>query len=122
MINKSKLFSNILSVRESRESESLKFATDTVAGLSTIITGDDDESEHLEQDIQKLESLKHVHEQSAQVFNKISALQESQQNILASLGDDQKALEYIKSSLGENLKNIKENMANIKERIAKLKA
>mmetsp|Transcript_15864 Transcript_15864/g.17605 ORF Transcript_15864/g.17605 Transcript_15864/m.17605 type:complete len:123 (-) Transcript_15864:19-387(-) len=122
MINKSKLFSNILSVRESRESESLKFATDTVAGLSTIITGDDDESEHLEQDIQKLESLKHVHEQSAQVFNKISALQESQQNILASLGDDQKALEYIKSSLGENLKTIKENMANIKERIAKLKA
>ena len=119
--HKMKKFWSMLESTDGLSSDDFSYNDDVVGELGDIVAGDKEESDKVEQDIQKLESLKHVHEQSAEVFNKIKSLQESQKNIIASLSEDEKALGYIKESFGENLEIIKENMKNIQERIAKLK-
>lgn len=116
-----KLFNSIFQVQESREIHDLKFDTGAVHEVKDIIKYDKEESDALENDIQRLENLRNVHEQSADTFNKIKALQQSQANLINGLQDDEKALGYIKESLQENIATIKENMQNIRDRINKLK-
>lgn len=102
-------------------SDDLRFDTHVVNELVDVVGEDKDDSDLVEQDIQKLESLKNVHEQSSEIFNKIRNVQKSQEHILRNLGEDQKALDFIKESFAENVEIMKENMKNIKERIEKLK-
>lgn len=111
----SRLFNSVLQTKE------IKFDRDLILGLYNVVSSDKNESDRLEQDIKRIESLQHVHEQSAEVFNKVKLLQEGQKNILSSLKEDEKALEYVKESFQENISVIKENLANIKSRISKLK-
>ncbi|CAI2373363.1 unnamed protein product [Moneuplotes crassus] len=106
---------------EGRMSDDLKFDTEVVSELVDVVGEDKDESDLVEKDIHKLESLKNVHEQSSEIFNKIQNLQMSQNHILNNLTEDQKALGFIKESFAENVQIMKDNLKNIKERIAKLK-
>lgn len=116
-----KLFNSIFQVQESREIQDLKFETEPVSELSEIVGTDKADSDLLENDIQRLESLRNVHEESAETFNKVKALHDSQASLIGSLKDDQQSLEYVKESFLENIKVIKENMENIRNRINKLK-
>lgn len=118
---KNKLFDMIFSVQESREIQDLMFDSSPINELSQLVINDKEESDQVENDIQRLESLQTVHEESAQVFNKIQALKDSQGHILYNLKDDKMALEAIQESFKDNIVIIKENMQNIKDRIAKLK-
>lgn len=118
---KNKLFDMIFSVQESREIQDLMFDSSPINELSQLVINDKEESDQVENDIQRLESLQTVHEESAQVFNKIQALKDSQSHIIYNLKDDKRALEAIKESFKENIGIIKENMQIIKDRLAKLK-
>lgn len=118
---KNKLFDMIFSVQESREIQDLMFDSSPISELSQLVINDKEESDQVENDIQRLESLQTVHEESAQVFNKIQALKDSQSHIIYNLKDDKRALEAIKESFKENIGIIKENMQIIKDRLAKLK-
>jgi hypothetical protein len=116
-----KLFNSIFQVQESREIQELKFETEPVSELSEIVGNDKEESDLLENDIQRLESLRNVHEESAETFNKVRSLHQNQANLINSLKDDQQSLEYVKESFAENIKVIKENLENIRNRINKIK-
>ena len=117
-----KLFKHILEAQESKEMEELVFDAEPVNQIKEIVGNDKEDSDTIENDIQRLESLRNVHEDSAEIFNKIKALQQSQANMISGLKEDKDSLQYVKDSLRENVSIIKENMENIKARISKLKS
>lgn len=117
-----KLFKHILEAQESKEMEELVFDAEPVNQIKEIVGNDKEDSDTIENDIQRLESLRNVHEDSAEIFNKIKALQQSQANMISGLKEDKDSLQYVKDSLQENVSIIKENMENIKARISKLKS
>lgn len=115
------LFNSIFKVHEAKEQDDIKFDNELMHELFEVVAEDKEESDKVENDIQRLESLSHIHDESAETFNKVKELQESQASLMEGLGDDKKSLEYIQESLRENIQTIKDNMENIKGRISKLK-
>jgi hypothetical protein len=74
--NVRKVFDNVLNAQESKEIKEFMFDSSPVSQLKEIVATDKEESDLVENDIERLEGLRRVHEESAQVFNRLKELRD----------------------------------------------
>jgi hypothetical protein len=116
-----KIFDKMFNLQENKQMTNYHHNSMLINDLYDGISKDKEYSEDLETDIKRLESLRTVHEESAQIFNKIKQLRDNQDSIITNLKEDEIAVEHVKASFKENMDIMKDNLANIRSRIEKLK-
>ena len=114
----SAMFSNMFNIQEAKATDDIRYDTKALTEISDIVK--DTQEDIVHQDVERLESLRSLHEQSANVVNKIKQIQMTQGKILEGIKDDQTAIANIQQSFTENIDIMKQNLQNIKERISKL--
>jgi hypothetical protein len=114
----SAMFNKMFNIQESKTTSEIQYETGIISELHEIVKNVDEDM--LQTNIERIDSLKNVHEESALVLNRVKQMQDSQSKLLEGLKDDQKALNTVKDSFKDNIQIMKDNLQNIKDRISKL--
>eukprot|EP00831_Metopus_contortus_P020027 TRINITY_DN1875_c0_g1_i15.p1 TRINITY_DN1875_c0_g1~~TRINITY_DN1875_c0_g1_i15.p1 ORF type:complete len:260 (+),score=57.04 TRINITY_DN1875_c0_g1_i15:312-1091(+) len=70
--------------------------------------------------VEKLGALKYLHEQSAELINRISSIESMQVTINSSIKEASELLTNVKSGLSSNLKTIEGNLKSLDQRLSKI--
>ena len=74
----------------------------------------------LPQIVERLNALKYLHEQSAELMNRLTSIETTQATIQTSLQETSGLIEGVKNGLNTNMKTVETNLKSLDERLAKL--
>ena len=69
--------------------------------------------------IERLNALKYLHEQSAELMNRITAVEKMQVTIQGAIKEGTELISGIKTGLGQNIETMEKNLKSLDERLAK---